>query len=503
LRFRLDGRDVELDDEDVSLLEAVRDRLGVTAPKDGCSPQGQCGCCTVLIDGQPRVACVTPARRVAGREVTTVDGLPADERDAWADAFCATGASQCGFCTPGIVMRLSAVRAKGGDTAAVQRALLAHLCRCTGWRTVLEAYDAFGASHPARDLAAATRRATIEGRTHQEVGSHVALGRGGFADDTAPRAALVAVPGGVGPTLRDARAAAAKVQGRRTTIGLTHPLDVPPGDWDLTLRTTWVEPAYLETDASWCAPGDEPATPLANGGAFGAKTSTAVADDARALADEHGCAARVLYSREDAVRLGVKRPPIAAGVRSDGTGVVRVVRTPGVAHAIARVAPGLVVEEVDVAGPPTSVAVRAGGWAEAAVLLASLGKDQPVTVTSPEGATATASYDGERMRVSVSCGKVLDEVVLRSYCIGAAHMALGWVTSEAIRVDEHGVPHDLTIRSFGIVKPTEMPPVDVDVDSSATGEPVNGSDAVFAAVAAAVWVHEGRPQDWPTRRGGS
>jgi hypothetical protein len=456
----------------------------------------------VLVDGQPRVACVTPARRVAGREVTTVDGLAAGERDAWAEAFCATGASQCGFCTPGIVMRLSAVRAKGGDIAAVQRALLAHLCRCTGWRTILEAYDAFGAAHPARDLAAASRRATIEGRTHQDVGPHVALGRGGFADDTAPRDALVAVPGGIGPTLHAARAAAEKVQGRRTTIGLTHPLDIPPGDWDLTLRTTWVEPAYLETDASWCEPGGEPATPLANGGAFGAKTSTSVTDDACALATDHDRPVRVLYSREDAVRLGVKRPPIAAGVRRDGSGVVRVVRTPGVADAIRAVAPGFEVEEVDVAGPPTSAAVRAAGWAEAAVLLASLEKQQPVTVTSPDGATATASYDGERISVSVSCGEVLDEVVLRSYCVGAAHMALGWVTSEAIRVDEDGVVHDLTVRSFGIVKPTEMPPVDVDIDASATGEPVNGSDAVFAAVAAAVWIHEGRPQDWPTRRGG-
>jgi aerobic-type carbon monoxide dehydrogenase small subunit (CoxS/CutS family) len=502
LRFRLDGRDVELDDDDVSLLEALRDRLGVTSPKDGCSPQGQCGCCTVLVDGQARVACVTPARRVAGREVTTVDGLAAGERDAWAEAFCATGASQCGFCTPGIVMRLSAVRAKGGDTAAVQRALLAHLCRCTGWRTILEAYDAFGAVHPARDLAAASRRATIEGRTHQDVGPHVALGRGGFADDTAPRDALVAVPGGIGATLHAARAAAAKVQGRRTTIGLTHPLDVPPGDWDLTLRTTWVEPAYLETDASWCMPGGEPATPLANGGAFGAKTSTSVTDDARALATQHDRPVRVLRSREDAVRLGVKRPPIAAGVRHDGTGVVRVARTAGVADAIRTVAPGFEDDEVDVAGPPTSVAVRAAGWAEAAVLLASLDEQQPVTVTSPEGAVATASYDGERVRVTVSCGEVLDDVVLRSYCIGAAHMGLGWVTSEAIRVDEDGVPHDLTIRSFGVVKATEMPPVDVDIDASATGEAVNGSDAVFAAVAAAVWIHEGRPQDWPTRRGG-
>src|SRR5438309_9405999 len=113
LRFTLDGRPVSVEDEDVSLLEVLRDRLGARSPKDGCSPQGQCGCCTVLVDGAPRVACVTPARRVAGRRVTTVDGLPDGERRAWGDAFCATGASQCGFRTPGIITRLAALRAKG------------------------------------------------------------------------------------------------------------------------------------------------------------------------------------------------------------------------------------------------------------------------------------------------------------------------------------------------------------------------------------------------------
>ncbi|HEY3810594.1 MAG TPA: hypothetical protein VGL49_04095, partial [Acidimicrobiales bacterium] len=61
--------------EDGTLLDALRQDLGCGAVKDGCSPQGQCGCCTVLIDGAPRVACVTPLRRVAGRSVTTVDGL--------------------------------------------------------------------------------------------------------------------------------------------------------------------------------------------------------------------------------------------------------------------------------------------------------------------------------------------------------------------------------------------------------------------------------------------
>ena len=71
------------------------------------------------------------------------------------------------------------------------------------------------------------------------------------------------------------------------------------------------------------------------------------------------------YSREDVVRLGPKRPPVAAGVRADGTGIVRVARTPGIAAAIAAVAPGLVVEEVDVVGPPTSAALRGAGWVEA------------------------------------------------------------------------------------------------------------------------------------------
>ncbi len=240
-------------------------------------------------------------------------------------------------------------------------------------------------------------------------------------------------------------------------MALTWPLDPPEGTWHRTLQTTWVEPAYLEPDASWCAPGGEPVTPLANGGAFGGKRSSEVAAVARRLADEHGTAVRALYAREDVVRLGPKRPPLAAGVRADGTGVVRVVRTPGIAGAIASVAPRLTVEEVDVPGPPTSAALRGAGWAEAAVLLASLG-DAPDTVVAPNGARATATLDDGGVRVHVRCGDPLDEVVLRSYCTGAAHMALGWVRSEGLAVDAAGVPVDLTIRSFGIIRPADMPP---------------------------------------------
>ena len=497
-------------DDGASLLEVLRDRLGIRSPKDGCSPQGQCGCCTVLVDGQPRVACVTPARRVQGRAITTLDGLEPEARERWGEAFCATGASQCGFCTPGIVVRLEGLAAKKPDagTAEVERALQAHLCRCTGWRTILDAWElATSGEVPGglagRDPEAAGRRAEIEGHTVQSVSPAVAWGAGGFADDTSPADALVAVPDGEGDwvvaeTLTEARRLAGKVQGRRTTVEPEPPIELPAGEWALTLRTSWIEPAYLETDASWCEPGGEPVTPLANGGAFGGKLTSPAPDSARLLADRHGRAVRVVLSREDTVRLGPKRPPIAAGVRADGTGVVRVARTPGIAEAIRSVAPSLEIDEIDIAGPPTSASVRAAGWAEAAVLLAALDPEGPVSVSAPAGGTATAEVadDGE-IRVRVTCGEPLDDVVLRSYCVGAAHMALGWVTSEGLAVDADGEVHDLTVRSFGIPRAVDTPSIVVEVEAG-DGPPVNGSDAVFAAVAAAVWRHQGLPGQWPT-----
>jgi xanthine dehydrogenase small subunit len=458
----------------------------------------------VLVDGQPRVACVTPARRVAGRSITTADGLDPADRTRWGEAFCATGASQCGFCTPGIIMRLHGLEAKKSDATDtdVERSLQAHLCRCTGWRTILDAWHArHGAGSDQRDLVAAARRAEIEGHTPQQVGPQVALGAGGFADDRAPADALVAVPDGAGgwvvaETLTEARRMAGKVQGRRTTVNPGPPLEVPDGEWDLTLRTSWVEPAYLETDASWCTPGGEPATPLANGGAFGGKVDSPVPEVARHLADEHGRSVRVVMSREDTVRYGPKRPPVAAGVRRDGSGIIRVVRTPGIVEAIAAVAPSLAVEEVDAAGPPTSSAIRGAGWVEAAVLLAATRGE--AAVVSPDGARASAEVrDDGTVAVRVACGDPLDAVVLRSYCVGAAHMALGWVTSEGLAVDDDGQVHDLTIRSFGILRAVDTPPIELEIETT-SGAAVNGSDVVFAAVAAATWMHQGLPPVWPT-----
>ncbi|MGI8937716.1 MAG: 2Fe-2S iron-sulfur cluster-binding protein [Iamia sp.] len=545
VQLQVDGRQVELVDEGITLLEALRDRLGIHSPKDGCAPQGQCGCCTVLVDGAPRVACVTPLRRVRDRAITTVDGLAPEVRDTWAEAFASTGASQCGFCTPGIICRLEGARTKGAaadDHGAVDRALAAHLCRCTGWRPIHDAWNAAvpvltdvevdlpggtgrapaepgevtetarpGSSPAApagragrpRDLEAAARRAELEGGAEQRVGPEIALGRGGFADDSAPPDALVAMPDGTGgwavaETQAEVRALAGKVQGRRTTVATDPPLELPAGDWDVTLRTRWVEPAYLEPDAAWCAPGQDPVGPLLNGGAFGGKQSSPVAAAARELADRHGRPVRVLLAREDVVRLGPKRPPVAGGACADGSGTLRVAATPGIVAAIVAVAPGLRVEEVAVPGPPTSIDPRAAGWAEAALLLAgATGVAGPVV--DPRGGVAEVEVvDGGTVRVRVRAGEPLDEVVLRSYCVGAVHQGLSWIRSEGLAVTPEGVVEDLTIRSFGILKASEMPAVSVEVEP-ADGPPVPVTDAVFVATAVAAWLADGTPTDLPTR----
>ena len=132
----------------------------------------------------------------------------------------------------------------------------------------------------------------------------------------------------------------------------------------------------------------------------------------------------------------------------------------------------------------------------AAVLLSSLGEG-PDTVRAPSGgeASAVVAADGT-VSVRVRAGRPLDHIVFRSYCIGAAHMALGWVRSEGIAVDEAGEPQDLTIRSFGILRAVDTPSIEVTIEDG-SGPPVNGSDAVFAAVAAAAWRAAGHPERWP------
>jgi xanthine dehydrogenase molybdenum-binding subunit len=146
-RFTLNGTEVEVGDHP-HLLAALREELDVTSPKDGCSPTGQCGCCTVLVDGKPTVSCSLALDRVDGRQVTTLEGLDPAERDRYAAAFAATGALQCGFCTPGIVVRAKYLVDKDGPALTRDKAarhLGGHLCRCTGYHAILDAVELLAA----------------------------------------------------------------------------------------------------------------------------------------------------------------------------------------------------------------------------------------------------------------------------------------------------------------------------------------------------------------------
>ena len=139
--FSLNGLPVTVGDHP-HLLAALREELDVTSPKDGCAPSGQCGCCTVLVDGKATVSCSLALERVAGKSVTTLEGVEPDERERYARAFAATGALQCGFCTPGIVMRAKALVDKDGPALTRDKAarhLGGHLCRCTGYHSILDA----------------------------------------------------------------------------------------------------------------------------------------------------------------------------------------------------------------------------------------------------------------------------------------------------------------------------------------------------------------------------
>ncbi|MFC0861050.1 (2Fe-2S)-binding protein [Sphaerimonospora cavernae] len=148
----VNGRKMAADDvwEGESLLYVLRERLGLPGAKNACE-QGECGSCTVYLDGTPVCACLVAAGQAEGREVVTVEGLasgddPADGEGGLHDvqrAFLAAGAVQCGFCTPGLIVQAHALveRAAGRvpDDAEIREALAGNLCRCTGYEKILDA----------------------------------------------------------------------------------------------------------------------------------------------------------------------------------------------------------------------------------------------------------------------------------------------------------------------------------------------------------------------------
>ena len=183
--FELNGEKVTVTGDHPHLLAALRDELGIISPKDGCSPSGQCGCCTVIMNDKARISCQLSVERAEDAKIQTLEGIDPEELDRMGAAFAACGALQCGFCTPGIMIRTKVLIDKKGDKLEREyaaRHLGAHLCRCTGYIKILDAMEALAKDN----IPAVTPLEGIGSSGWKYEAEDLATGRRPFIDDMQP-----------------------------------------------------------------------------------------------------------------------------------------------------------------------------------------------------------------------------------------------------------------------------------------------------------------------------
>jgi len=147
INFTLNGKPVSVPYEPgMQFLDVLREECGILSAKNGCAPEGVCGCCTILVDGRPVMACLRKPEHLEGHDVVTLEGVSDEMRRVLGEAFLLEGGVQCGFCIPGIVTRASLLVQQGraDDREAIAKALDAHLCRCTGYARIIDAVQTAG-----------------------------------------------------------------------------------------------------------------------------------------------------------------------------------------------------------------------------------------------------------------------------------------------------------------------------------------------------------------------
>jgi xanthine dehydrogenase molybdenum-binding subunit len=191
LTCRVNGEDVQVDlppDADLTLLDVLRDSLGITSPKNGCQPQAQCGCCTVLMDGKPVLSCALAPEKAAGKSITTLEGLADEDRQQLAESFVRCGGVQCGFCIPGMAVRAVGLCEKNAKPSRddIAAALKPHLCRCTGYAQIIDSiehYSRWRRGEPMPQPSTSDRSGRIGTDLPRYTGHEAVLGDRKFIDD--------------------------------------------------------------------------------------------------------------------------------------------------------------------------------------------------------------------------------------------------------------------------------------------------------------------------------
>ena len=186
ITFTLNGRDTSFaGDENLSLLNYLREEKGLTSVKDGCSGQAACGACLIELEGKPAFACATPMKRVQGKAVITIEGFPENVRRTLGRAFVAQAAVQCGYCSPGFVSRAKILLETNPNPTReeISKALKANICRCTGYVKIVDAILlAAQALRENREIEWETR--TGIGHSYPKVEAYEkALGTGPYVND--------------------------------------------------------------------------------------------------------------------------------------------------------------------------------------------------------------------------------------------------------------------------------------------------------------------------------
>jgi xanthine dehydrogenase molybdenum-binding subunit len=243
INFRLNGSACQVDAlPDEPLIEVLRDVLKIKSVKQGCGPQRECGACVALIDGTPRVTCGVRVALVEGRTILTLEGVSDNERKLYADAFQAAAGLQCGFCTPGLVLRIKWLTDRGTklSRAEIARALDGHLCRCTGYVKIIDAVELIQVAKAGGALPAVIEDGGVGQPLKRYQGGELALGARPFvADIEAPGLLHGAVLLSPYARARVVRIDTSKAQAVPGVVAVATAGDVPGNRWVGQIHKDW------------------------------------------------------------------------------------------------------------------------------------------------------------------------------------------------------------------------------------------------------------------------